>query len=102
MVSPGSQSSDISPCSGCGDKIRHTTAHRKQGNPQARGAQTPERHVFGVECDESVVVSVVGGHCFAIKGRGMEGIQVVSRVFIYNEDHWSWEARWWASVRGMN
>jgi len=63
MVSPERQESEIGFCSAKGDKIRRTAANREQGNPQAGGAETPERHVFGVESDESIIVSVVGSHC---------------------------------------
>ena len=61
MVSPKGQDGDISLCSVRGDKTR-TAANREQGNPQASGPQTPERHVFGIECYESVLERVVGGH----------------------------------------
>lgn len=46
-----------------GDKTR-TAANREQGNPQASGAQTSERHVLRVECYESVLERVVGGHSY--------------------------------------
>jgi len=62
MVSPTDQDSGVGLYSARNDKARRTAANREQGNPQAGGAQTPERHVFGVEGDKSVVEGVVGGH----------------------------------------
>ena len=62
MVSPGSRTSRVGVCPVRGDKMRRTAAYGKQGNPQAGVAQTPERHVFRVEGDVSILKRVVGGH----------------------------------------
>jgi len=50
--------------------MRHTAADRKQGYPQPSRAQAPEKHVFGVKGDESVLLRIVGGHyCHSIFSR---------------------------------
>ena len=86
MVSPKYQDSGIGLYFSRDGKARRTTANREQRNPQAGGAQTAERHVFGVEGDESIIEGVVGGHCrstsFSGGREGDEGDSGCTQIFI--------------------